>query len=675
MKNKFLPFLIGCIGLGCLSLTGPSILAFASSKNNEYIPEYKVYGYAQNVIDGYLDEVIIKMDNIKVAKSDTTGFFSFNVTNKDSNKLITFEKNGYECYEYQLGTINSHVNLDKISLDYPYLYFGETKYKSTYLYSDWIGYSTRGLSSINFKFISNKNVFLDSENEIDLFIDTGDVTSKFSKGDYEFKITGKSQLFVYDFGKSEVETDISIFNLNTTYNNKTIVTLSIPYEYLGINYNSIIGVNFCENITIKNIISDFVFDGEIVLSTDLARYARLDKFSTAFQNNTNNANPKWMSKEAKKELLKDLNINFADPELFSSPDADNIYAKLTYKENSLQFKFVGFGYLEDNEYIKCVIHSSENVYYGWGLDVSDIIILFDNKKLNIYTSCSNYFDTELNSLTPIKSDNLVFRDCTQYFMIDAEIDLSYIKNIKANTQGFRYSFAEFGNRKLYSPNDFNNYIFVNKVCTGDIAGMNAYVRMKSPFDNIVISKEEKNELTNGCKYSFANPEDTFEPEADDMFLNVIRGTDSLNIHIIGFGTFQIYETIKMVIHPGTTDGKNWRIMANDTSIMFNKNVCKIKTGITDFWQFNLLSNPGTYDCSNEPIFNQYENYFTIDLEIPYNNMKLIRQDTEFKIMAMEMDFIGNVYNGGTCLNEMRYNGIPCGDPAQQSSYANVPLNN
>ncbi|MCQ2814915.1 MAG: hypothetical protein MJ227_01275 [Bacilli bacterium] len=677
MKHKLQSVLVVTSLLSLTLLTIPMQKIFTSA-HSTYIPEFTVYGYTQNVIDGFVDDVDVYLDGEVVASSDSNGLFKFKATNSDSFKEVSFVKDGYEITNIVLPSLCDNCDLDTVSIDYPYCFFGKTKYKSSLIYNNWSGYSTRGVNSINFKFSSPYNNFVDSASQINLFVDTGDVTSNFSKGDYEFKIDGKSNLFVYDFGKEEAETDLDIFDLRLeVVDGKTDVYLSVPYSYLNINSDAIIGVNFVDNLVSKNIIADFVFDGEIITSSDTANYVRINKYSTPFCAPNNSYDPLWISKQLKAELIEDKPIAFAIKDKSTNSNADNIYAKVIYKEDSIVFNMIGFGYFESDEYIKCVIHSSPNVFYGWGLDRSDIIILFDKENVRLYNNCSDYFATENTATSPYHTEKLTYHDYINYFTIDVELDLSLFTNILNNKQGFRYAFAEFGdvnnNKTIYAPTNVLEYMFVNNTASGDIAGMNSYIAMKSDLDVITIDKEDKKALTKDLKISFGDPNDTFIEENDDMYLDFKRTNNGIDINIIGFGTFQIYETIKAVLHTNSNNGTGWAIQKEDTSIMFNREKCVIKTNINDFWQLNLINSPGTKESTNKPIFIQYDNYFTLSVSLNYEELKNVSPSSTLSVLFLEMDFIGNVYNGGTYLNEMRHNGNPCGDPAMQASYIPIDI--
>jgi hypothetical protein len=231
--------------------------------------------------------------------------------------------------------------------------------------------------------------------------------------------------------------------------------------------------------------------------------------------------------------------------------------------------------------------------------------------------------------------------------------------------------TEFDNKIIYTPLDYTGYMINNNNKTGDIAAYNGYINAKSPFDVISITDEERVALTAGYNISFGDPNDTTIDEADDFYVKATKGGDSVTFDFIGFGNFQDYETVKVVLHDtNDTDCKNWAINKTDVSFLFNRDKCIIRTNTTDFFALNLIISSGT-ECVNKPIYTRYENYFTFKITIPFSQLGNIPNATSVEAIFLEMDYIGNVYNGGQIIGAVRYQGVAAGDPALQSSY--VPL--
>lgn len=639
-------------------------------KANSAPTNVKWMGRAKNVNDGYIANASVSIDGVEKTKTDDFGAFSIKLSDEDLNKKLTISSLGYETFEKDISSI-SNLDLGEVSLNYPFSSFGKTKFKTTDIYNDWIGYLTRGLSSLHFKFVSPYQRFYDSNSLINLLIDTGDVKSQLGEGDYQFKLYGDKNLFVYDLGNPTAKTEISQFNYRGNLNdNGTELYLDIPYSFLGIDYTEVIGLCFQDILIDRNVVADFYFNEKVVPSDDPTAFAKVDKKGKAFLNNTNSYNPLWISDAEVRRLTEGYMYNFSGNKYCANKNADEVYFNYEYKEDALSLSFLGFGYFEDDEYFKMVIHSDEYAYYGWNISTKDSLINIKKTSSEIYTNLSTFFDVESYRPIPTYRVNHIYREFGNYFTINLDISWSLIETIKNVKQGFRFAIAEFGDNNIYAPIDPTNYIRNNRgTKLGDIAGMNSYIQVASPFDKITISDEAKEDLIVGRNLSFSNPNDTKIIESDDLYLKSSRDEEAITLDFVGFGNFQVYETIKIVLHNNADElQSDWHIHKNDISLLINKERCLIRKNRTWFFDLNTMSSKGTVS-TNSPIYEEHDEYFTIKLVLPYADLSSVFKTAEISALFLQMDFLGNVYNGGTNLNAMRLNGMPTGDPAQQSSYA------
>ena len=647
--------------LGLSTLLSSCVITPVNAANNlDYVT-----GRVKNVNDGYIVDADIYVGENKVSTSNDKGAF---VAPLNGEEVIRISKAGYEDTLINVKELKS-TELGEVSLDYPFNYCGETKFKSSPLYNDWTGYNTRTLDGIRFKFESPYNRFQGSTSELSLYIDTKDVTSTLQEGDYMFKLRGDGKLFVYDYGFVHNEIYPSTFNYQIDVkDDKTEVTLEVPYEFLGINETDIVGIIFNDYIKVKDLMCDYVFDEVMITYKETKNFTRINKKGFAFGNNVNDYNELWMSRSTKERLIENYRVLMPKG---LNENSDEIYMGYEYKETSLDLSFTGFGYFEEDEYIKMVIHTSETYKNGWLLSSDDTMLRISREGVRIYYGAPEFFAPENANYPASFASSTTYIDYGNYFTINVNLDWEFVTGWKDKTQGFKFALAEFGDDTLYSPLGFEEYMYLDNTKTGDIAAYNGYISVKSPFDVITINEQDKDTLTEGYAISFANPKDTSIEEADDMYVKATKDSENLTLDFIGFGHFQDYETVKFVLHDTlSTDGKAWAIDKNDASVIFNKNKCIIRTNSTNFFDLNLIISSGT-QCRNNPIYNRYEHYFTFKITLPLDQLGSIASAASVDATFLEMDYIGIVYNGGEIISAVRYNGAGTGDPAMQSSYVNL----
>lgn len=664
--KKLIKILLPVLAITAVSVTAITGIAnLGSSASSTYDPDLTIQGRVKNTFDGYLEDVDVYFEDELVDISDENGQFIIASKGFSGDKTITLIKTGFETRDIKISSLSDHLNLQDVDLNYESSYIGNTV--SGENSSDWGVSATRSSTDLIFTFTSLNFDFVDSSSILKLYVDTGDVSNKFRAGDYCFNIDGKQNLTVDDFGSVHQKIDYNIFALKFDISLTCLsIELSIPYSFIEIDSTSIIGVNVVDYVS-SVCFYNLEFEQEIIDVNDKFNYVRLNKYSETFKNDTNDFNPKWISESEKQLLIDGYPYSFADPKTNQVKDADDFHLKFNYLENYLNVKLIGFGYFEDNEYVQIIIHSSLESYYGWQLDTSDIVLAISNKTIKMYKNVPNFFSVGDGLVAPFANLDIDYTDYGKYFTVEAELPIKLFSNIKDNKQGFSFGAAEFAGSLIYAPINLNEYMKCGDVFSGDIAGMGSYFMEQSPRDVISISEEDRDSLTTGYPISFSNPIDTTIGESDDIFVKLDKSRTTLDYSFVGFGNFQDYESIKFIIHSADTNFEGWAINSTDTSFILTKTSCYLKTNITNYFDF-VSQTQSNVKTINDPVFTQFDNYFTITISIKYSEMNNFYKSTLFTTMFLEFNSSSHVYNGGDFAHAMRKEGIPCGDPSNQNNY-------
>lgn len=205
------------------------------------------------------------------------------------------------------------------------------------------------------------------------------------------------------------------------------------------------------------------------------------------------------------------------------------------------------------------------------------------------------------------------------------------------------------NPTTYVRCDKDNYCFVNS--------KNEYPK-EAEYD--------KEALIAGRPYNIANPTNAGNVNADDLYLKVITNESSFTFDMVGFGEFADDEYIKLVLHTSNVDGAGWKTQSSDVSFLASKTKAVKKTGITDFWEFDLLSESDV-NANHSLVHEGKEGYFTLSFEVDFSEIPNYSKDVEVSFFMFEFGAPG-LYNADPWNKAMVVNGAPAGDPANQLSY-------
>lgn len=157
--------------------------------------------------------------------------------------------------------------------------------------------------------------------------------------------------------------------------------------------------------------------------------------------------------------------------------------------------------------------------------------------------------------------------------------------------------------------------------------------------------------------------------ADDIYVKVNKTVDAFVFDMIGFGSFDDNEYIKTIIHSGSAANAGWNIGANDLTIIASKTSAKTITGQTTYWYYEDNGRNTNGELSVAPEYNLNEaGYFTYKLTVPFANIPNYDANEKYSVLFVEH---GNEIYNGVWNQGMFYNGVACGDAADQSTY--VPI--
>ena len=92
-------------------------------------------------------------------------------------------------------------------------------------------------------------------------------------------------------------------------------------------------------------------------------------------------------------IVQDYHLHFSDPKLIKvGEQGDDIYLKANFQDEGLLISMIGFGDFIDSEYIKIIIHTSENNSSGWNIQSDDVTFLINKNKANYKTNITKFWD-------------------------------------------------------------------------------------------------------------------------------------------------------------------------------------------------------------------------------------------------------------------------------------------
>ena len=157
--------------------------------------------------------------------------------------------------------------------------------------------------------------------------------------------------------------------------------------------------------------------------------------------------------------------------------------------------------------------------------------------------------------------------------------------------------------------------------------------------------------------------------ADDIYVKYEKTDSAFVFDMIGFGSFADNEYIKTIIHSGNTANSGWNLGAEDITIIASKTSAKTITGQTNYWYYEDNGRTTNGELSVAPEYKLHQDgYFTYKLTVPFANIPNYDANQKYSVLFVEHG--DQIYNDKWDAG-MFYNGVACGDAADQSTY--IPI--
>lgn len=348
--------------------------------------------------------------------------------------------------------------------------------------------------------------------------------------------------------------------------------------------------------------------------------------------------------------------NYEEFSMYVKRDANSVIVRLVSNNNvftssnrnsDLELYFVAGDNLatrEGNEGVTKIVVKSNKEYSvsNFGnktVNSSDVkVVVKDGEKTVVDVTISN-------DLLGITADSIFGLTCGLW----SNVDNDWAPMLALNTTN------------LASVEDLTKYVRCDKdgVCFECI--INDYP------ENIPTPDYNKEELIADYPYGVADPVNVADPNGDDIYLKVSKEADGFLFEMIGFGSFNDNEYVKLVLHTSDSDGNGWALQASDISFLVSKTNAVKKTNITDFWAFKLFADSET-NANNTPSYElKAQGYFTLSFKVDFTEIPNYTESCEVSFIMLEF-WNGNVYNAAPWNSAMTKYGVGVGDAAAQSSY-------
>ena len=290
------------------------------------------------------------------------------------------------------------------------------------------------------------------------------------------------------------------------------------------------------------------------------------------------------------------------------------------------------------------------------------IIITNKGNLTVHNYGKSVSSTGVNYKIEGKASTVVEVE-VPYSLIGAEADgiFGLSCGLWSNTDADWAPITALVSGELSAVENLTTYVRCDKENTFFISPINDYK------ENVVEPDYNKDELIEGYRYGIANPLDVKDEHADDIYLRISKTETQFVFEMIGFGSFEDNEYIKLILHTSEVDGVVWAIQESDVTFLISKNVATIKTNQTDFWSYVNFGENDEY-ATNTPVYTLNElGYFTLSFAVEFTEIPEYSSDVEVSFIALEF-WGGNIYNGDPWNKAMTVDGVGIGDPALQSSY-------
>lgn len=519
-------------------------------------------------------------------------------------------------------------------------------------YEDFTVLARRNADNISIRLVSTNNVFSQAtrNSRVELYFVVGDklLTREGNEGVTRINITSTGAMTVFNYG-APVNSDGISYSIKGT--NCTVVDLVVPYSVLGAQSDDIFGIScglWSENDT--DWAPMYSLDSNVISSVEvLSQYVRCDKDNLFFESPINDYKENIPQPEySKEELIVGYPFGVADPVNVFDENADEIYLKVNKNAASFTFDMIGFGTLESNEYLKLIIHTSDVDGNGWNLQASDVTFLISSTKAAYKTEQTffwdyvNFSEGETNAMnTPVYSV-----DESGYFRLSFDVEFEEIPDYRGDIE-ISFIMLEFHEGLIYNGDPVDKAMTEYGMGVGDPALQSSYRILQERQISV-----DKDSILDQYAYKFST----------DYYANIVKGENGLKVSLVSFNPLA-NNFVRLIID---TDGVaalgGWALDVNDVSFMIYKDKAYMATGENNFWNKENTQFHSGDETINTPIYTEYQDYWTIELEIQYDELGLnINQDSPLK--AMLIAFTPVIQNHG-----FNFAGMVPGDVADQNFY-------
>ena len=355
----------------------------------------------------------------------------------------------------------------------------------------------------------------------------------------------------------------------------------------------------------------------------------------------------------KEELIQGYRLHISDPKLNNKgTDADDIYLKADINDNGILISMVGFGTLTDSEYVKIIIHTSENNSSGWNIQSDDVTFLVSKSKACYKTNLTKFWDYVNFTSNDVKCINTPeYIDHEQYFTLSFLIDYTEVPNYDKYKKVSMFA-MEFSNGQIYDGIDYNNGMLIDGVSHGDPAAQSSYfvIQDKSLPD-------DQQELVANYNYQFSI-------DSDNIFAKFTRKTSSLVLDMLSFSKLDDTDFIRFIVHTSSYNHTSWGLDETDVSFIIYKDICYYQSNVNSFWANENNQFHGSDTTLYNPNYDETDTYWTLSIEFEYSEFSLtknILQDTPLKGILIE-------FNPSIANNGFKQDNQILGDIANQENY-------
>ena len=182
----------------------------------------------------------------------------------------------------------------------------------------------------------------------------------------------------------------------------------------------------------------------------------------------------------------------------------------------------------------------------------------------------------------------------------------------------------------------------------------------------------KAEVIADREYGFADPVLVKMTNADDIYFKVLKDETGFTFDMVGFGTFDDNEVIKLVLHTSEVDGSVWALQASDVTFLISKTKATLRVGTAEFFDY-ITFDSNDVAAKNAPVYNlDASGYFSLTFKVDFTEIPEYSETCEVSMLMVEFGINqdGNyaIFNNDPWINAMTYKGVGIGDPANQVYY-------